>query len=249
MTSRLMRSRRALLSCAHRLAFGKSHLENVDVVARGSVPSSRHMWTACEIPREPEMRLWSRASFSRSKFASGYSALTPKTLEQIMKIETVIFATPQEITTIWNDYHIGRGHISAVMGSDLYKLFQQRASDCPLFVLPLRKGNGFISILVQVQLPHMLFTSLDDYRARGTEAAPYFTVTHYTDLAPSKQLVLVRGDIVFTSRLKDEEAETLLKTAHSFYLNDDRYRKVRRFNKESGDFDFKEVLQELNISS
>ena len=104
MTSRLMRSRRALLSCAHRLAFGKIHLENVDVVARGSVPSSRHMWTACA-PREPEaeMRLWSRASFSRSKFASGYSALTPKTLEQIMKIETVIFATPQEITTIWND--------------------------------------------------------------------------------------------------------------------------------------------------
>lgn len=103
MTSRLMRSRRALLSCAHRLAFGKFHLENVDVGARGSVPSSRHIWTACA-PREPEeMRLWSRASFSRSKFASGYSALTPKTLEQIMKIETVIFATPQEITTIWND--------------------------------------------------------------------------------------------------------------------------------------------------
>lgn len=102
MSSRLMRSRRALLSCAHRLAFGKFHLENVDVVARGSVPSYRHMWTAC-VPREPEMRLWSRASFSRSKFASGYSALTPKTLEQIMKIETVIFATPQEITTIWND--------------------------------------------------------------------------------------------------------------------------------------------------
>lgn len=43
------------------------------------------------------------------------------------------------------------------------------------------------------------------------------------------------------------QAETLLKTAHSFYINDERYRKVRKFNKDSREFDFKEVLQELNI--
>jgi hypothetical protein len=48
-----------------------------------------------------------------------------------------------------DQYHIGRGHISAGMGRDLYKLLQQRANQCPLFVLPLRKGNGFVSILVQ----------------------------------------------------------------------------------------------------
>ena len=71
--------------------------------------------------------------------------------------------------------------------------------------LPFESSDGKLDFINAVQLPHMLFTSLDDYRARGTEAAPYFTVTHYTDLAPSKQLVLVRGDIVFTSRLKDEE--------------------------------------------
>jgi hypothetical protein len=95
-----------------------------------------------------------------------------------------------------DQYHIGRGHISAGMGRDLYKLLQQRANQwyslafphffplardkedwhcylhqkklqsflssqfhltdldnadgcSPLFVLPLRKGNGFVSILVQ----------------------------------------------------------------------------------------------------
>ncbi|KAG0586933.1 hypothetical protein KC19_2G128600 [Ceratodon purpureus] len=194
-----------------------------------------------------EARVWSRASFARSKFASGYTALAPKKLEQIMKIETVIFSPPEEITQIWNDYHIGRGHISAVMGSELYKVFEQRANECPLFVLPLRKGSGFISVVVQAQMPYMLFTALEDYRARGTEASPYFTVTHFTELVPTKSLVLVRGDIVFTSKLSDDEAETLLKTAHSFYINDERYRKVRKFNKDSREFDFKEVLQELNI--
>ncbi|KAG0626214.1 hypothetical protein M758_2G111400 [Ceratodon purpureus] len=50
-----------------------------------------------------EARVWSRASFARSKFASGYTALAPKKLDQIMKIETVIFSPPEEITQIWND--------------------------------------------------------------------------------------------------------------------------------------------------
>jgi ATP synthase F1 complex assembly factor 1 len=56
----------------------------------------------------------------------------------------------------------------------------------------------------------MLFTALEDYRARGTEASPYFTVTHFTELVRTKGLVLVRGDIVFTSKLSDEEVKFLL---------------------------------------
>lgn len=229
---------------AHRIAGGKpsglapQHLE-------------RCLSTTSLCPREDigsaQERLWSRANFARSKFASGYTALAPKKLEQIMKIESVIFSPPEEITQIWNDYHIGRGHISAVMGSELYKIFEQRANECPIFVLPLRKGNGFISVVVQAQMPYLLFTALEDYRVRGSEAAPYFTVTHFTELVPTKSLVLVRGDIVFTRKLSDDEADTLLKTAHSFYINDERYRKVRKFNKDSREFDFEEVLQELNI--
>lgn len=96
-------------------------------------------------------------------------------------------------------------------------------------------------------MPHMLFTSLEDYKARGTQASPYFTVTHYTEFAESKDLVLIRGDIVFTSKLSDEEAEWLLQTAQSFYLNDIRYKLVERFNKETHEFEFKDVLQALEM--
>jgi len=55
------------------------------------------------------------------------------------------------------------------------------------------------------------------------------------------------GDIVFTSKLTDSEAKWLLETAQSFYLNDVRYKLVERFNKEACDFDFKDVLQELDM--
>ena len=58
-----------------------------------------------------------------------------------------------------------------------------------------------------VQMPHMIFTGLEDYKARGTQATPYFTVSYYEDFADSKDLVLLRGDVVFTSKLSDSEAK------------------------------------------
>lgn len=96
-------------------------------------------------------------------------------------------------------------------------------------------------------MPHMIFTGLEDYKARGTQASPYFTVTFYTDFAETKNLVLIRGDVVFTSKLTDAEAKWLLETAQSFYLNDVRYSLVERFNKETREFEFKDVLQALSM--
>eukprot|EP00268_Persea_americana_P066828 TRINITY_DN9140_c0_g1_i15.p1 TRINITY_DN9140_c0_g1~~TRINITY_DN9140_c0_g1_i15.p1 ORF type:complete len:100 (-),score=21.77 TRINITY_DN9140_c0_g1_i15:150-449(-) len=96
-------------------------------------------------------------------------------------------------------------------------------------------------------MPYMLFTGLEDYKARGTQAAPYFTVTYYKEFSESKDVVLIRGDVVFTSKLSDEEARWLLETAQSFYFNDVRYKLVERFNKETRDFEFKDVLQALEM--
>lgn len=98
-----------------------------------------------------------------------------------------------------------------------------------------------------VQMPYILFTGLEDYKARGTQAAPYFTVTYYKEFAESKDVVLIRGDVVFAGKLSDEEARRLLETAQSFYLNDVRYKLVEQFNKETHDFEFKDVLASLEI--
>lgn len=98
-----------------------------------------------------------------------------------------------------------------------------------------------------VQMPHIIFTGLEDYKARGTQATPYLTASFYKEFAYSKDLVLIRGDIVFTSKLSDSEAKWLLETAQSFYLNDVRYKLVDRFNKQARDFEFKDVLQALEM--
>jgi ATP synthase mitochondrial F1 complex assembly factor 1 len=101
--------------------------------------------------------------------------------------------------------------------------------------------------MIAVQMPHIIFTGLEDYKARGTQASPYLTVTYYTEFAETKDTVLVRGDVVFTSKLSDEEAKWLLETAQSFYLNDSRFKLVERFNKQTREFEFKDVLQALEM--
>lgn len=96
-------------------------------------------------------------------------------------------------------------------------------------------------------MPHIIFTGLEDYKARGTQASPYLTASYYTEFADTKDLVLIRGDVVFTSKLTDKEAETLMENAQSFYLDDVRYKQVERFNKHTREFEFKDVLQALEM--
>lgn len=107
--------------------------------------------------------------------------------------------------------------------------------------------HSSVDTFLSVQMPHILFTGLEDYKARGTQAAPYFTIMYYKEFAETKDLVLIRGDVVFTSKLSDSEAKWLLETTQSFYLNDARYKLVERFNKETRDFEFKDVLRALEM--
>ncbi|XP_008784439.2 uncharacterized protein LOC103703378 [Phoenix dactylifera] len=191
---------------------------------------------------------WATVGFHRgSRFATGYAPLQAKPLDSIIDIERAKTRSPEDLISIWDDYHLGRGHVGASMKAKLYHLMEQRSITCRHFVIPLWRGSGYTNMFVQVQMPHILFTSLEDYKARGTQASPYFTVTHYTEFAESKDVVLIRGDVVFTSKLSDSEARWLLETAQSFYLNDVRYKLVERFNKETHEFEFKDVLQTLEM--
>ncbi|URE47103.1 ATP11 protein [Musa troglodytarum] len=205
-----------------------------------------------------------------SKFATGFAPLQPKQLGSIIDLERAKNCSPEELVSVWDDvkfrshtyqsfvrmllslvhqfrYHIGRGHIGTSLKAKLYHLLDQRSITCRHFVIPLWRGSGYTNMFVQVQMPHMLFTGLEDYKARGTQASPYFTVTHYTEYADSKDVVLIRGDVVFASKLSDSEAKWLLETAQSFYLTDVRYKLVERFNKETREFEFKDVLRALEM--
>lgn len=191
---------------------------------------------------------WGSLGFCRtSSFSTGFTPLQPKPLNSIMDYERSKDRSAEDIASIWDDFHLGRGHIGVSMNAKLYFLLEQRAANCPYFVIPLWRGGGYTTMFAQVKTPHVIITGLEDYKARGTQASPYFTISYYTEFAETKDLVLIRGDIVFTSKLSDSEAKWLLETVQSFYLNDVRYRLVEQFNKQTRDFEFKDVLRALDM--
>ncbi|XP_075090318.1 uncharacterized protein LOC107820942 isoform X3 [Nicotiana tabacum] len=76
----------------------------------------------------------SLGSIRTSKFASGFSPLKPKPLDSIIDMERAKNKSAEELADVWDDYHLGRGHIAASMKAKLYKLFEQRsATDILLF--------------------------------------------------------------------------------------------------------------------
>ncbi|XWS18470.1 hypothetical protein CRYUN_Cryun32bG0046200 [Craigia yunnanensis] len=123
-----------------------------------------------------------------SRFAIGFTPLQPKPLDSILDLDRAKNRSPEDLASIWDDYHLGRCHIGLTMKAKLYRLLEQRGSDCRYFVIPLWRGSGYTAMFSQVQLPHMLFTGLDDNKERGTQAAPYFSASFYTEFAENKDL-------------------------------------------------------------
>eukprot|EP00268_Persea_americana_P066829 TRINITY_DN9140_c0_g1_i2.p1 TRINITY_DN9140_c0_g1~~TRINITY_DN9140_c0_g1_i2.p1 ORF type:complete len:139 (-),score=23.52 TRINITY_DN9140_c0_g1_i2:421-837(-) len=82
-----------------------------------------------EIPND--FLKWASLRFCRgSRFATGFTPLQPKTLESIIDVERAKHCSPEDLISIWDDYHLGRGHVSASMKGQLYHLLEQRAIPC-----------------------------------------------------------------------------------------------------------------------
>jgi ATP synthase F1 complex assembly factor 1 len=79
-----------------------------------------------------------------------------------------------------------------------------------MFVIPLAKPNGgFQTMLLQWQLPVAMVTGLADFKAAGPNATPHLTITHYEELAGSKGVVLVAGDVIAEGQLSVPEVGCL----------------------------------------
>ena len=74
-----------------------------------------------------------------------------------------------------------------------------------------------------------LFTFLEDFKKKGAAAAPYYVVTLFEELALTKQLVLVRGDIV-SFQLSRSEAQQVWNDLRRVYSSPDLFELAQNFN-------------------
>ncbi|KAG6919567.1 hypothetical protein DXG01_004230 [Tephrocybe rancida] len=109
----------------------------------------------------------------------------------------------------------------------------------------------------------ILFTPLQEYKMRASFATPYLVLTHYTDLAHSHGVVLLRGEITPASAsagggrymLTQEDAQLLSMAAQKFYLWDGPEQAsaggklLRCFHETPEEFKWEELLKHASLIS
>lgn len=94
----------------------------------------------------------------------------------------------------------------------------------------------------------MLFTHLAEFKLRGEFSQPHTTVTHHLDLAGTKGLVLLQGDVVEGRGVSVEEGRWLLMCLQKFYggveEKSERKKLLEQFSQGDGGFKVEELLEE-----
>ncbi len=120
----------------------------------------------------------------------------------------------------------------------------QNAKAAPMFLFPVPKGsnvNGsdsdsYFMLVLQNQQKSFILTYLEDFKRNPLIANPYLVLTCFDELVTSKNLALLRGDVI--SHMSRLEGAAVMEQVLQSYLMDSEYEIVRKFNFEPNSFDF-----------
>uniref|UniRef100_A0A0B6ZSV3 ATP synthase mitochondrial F1 complex assembly factor 1 n=2 Tax=Arion vulgaris TaxID=1028688 RepID=A0A0B6ZSV3_9EUPU len=168
-----------------------------------------------------------------------------KSLDTMLKMELIQDKTSQEITQIWNQYHSGKDCVFTVLKTEEYQNLMVKAKECPVFVYPIRRDDGFEFILSQFDRNEVYFTPLGMFQLVRENAPPCLTVIHYTELMQDKGIVLMNGQ--FDQKVLNQQlALSLVQQMSIFYGRDSKYYDmVHRFNYQPVKFQYQELIDAL----
>eukprot|EP00041_Stephanoeca_diplocostata_P008169 m.118332 g.118332 ORF g.118332 m.118332 type:complete len:303 (+) comp17203_c0_seq1:199-1107(+) len=168
-----------------------------------------------------------------------------KPLESIMKMELLQDLTGEEIGALWQKHHADQSCIGAVVPAAVYHTLKQRATECPLFLLPVPRAEGVEFFYQQFRGNQIAFTSLLEYKTHSENARPYLLLNHYVELLESKGVVLMAGDLDDNINVMD--AQFLANQVQLYYLGDaEAYDVVKQFNHRPEEFDYNTLLTRLD---
>eukprot|EP01137_Pigoraptor_chileana_P028407 Opistho-2@12340 len=154
-------------------------------------------------------------------------------------------ATPEMISQLWVKYHIDKKCVSAAIPSGTYQRMHMRASECPLFVYPLPREDGYEMFLGQFSGHQCFFTGLLEYKSRQESATPRLTLTHYVNFRDTKGLVLMVGHC--QDPLTPDDARLLAHQVQLYYATSpENYKTVLAFNKSPSTFDHRLLIDGVN---
>lgn len=169
-----------------------------------------------------------------------------KALDDVCKLSLLEAAPPEQIINIWNDNHMQFvQYYGRVISAAAYTAMRPRLEQSPYFVVPVFRDKGLFNVVTNFNDDLVGVVPLGEWQQKGDSAIPHMTVQFFTELARSKDLVLVRCEIsdkVFTKQDCTFVVQMLLK----YYTMPNLYSTyVETFNKKPHNFDFHAFLRHM----
>jgi len=173
---------------------------------------------------------------------SNFSYAGPRKLSDILKTELLEDKSATEISDMWMTYHEGKENVHGiVMDGKKGRNLLSKAAQCPFFIQPVFRGEGHFMIVSQFQTPnYFLLALLEDYKMDPAAAQPLLTISVFDDLAETKDVVLLRCDII-NRGIEDDEGYKLCQSLIDDYLE---FEGVHMFNKKPEAFNVDEFVKE-----
>lgn len=156
--------------------------------------------------------------------------------------------SPAEITDMWMTYHEGKEKVHGLAIDEAKgKSILARAAQCPFFIHPVFREEGHFMILSQFQTPnYFLLAFLEDYRMDPARAQPLLTISLFDEMAETKDLTLVRCDII-NQGIEDDEGYKICQRLLDDYAEEEHFRDVHMFNKKPEVFDIDVFVKEREV--
>jgi ATP synthase F1 complex assembly factor 1 len=108
------------------------------------------------------------------------------------------------------------------------------------------RENGLEFFYLQFHFHQCILTSLLEYKTRKEKARPYLTLTHFNELSETKDIVLMRGELLDPKILSSANAQFLAFALQTFYCSKNNLKLVKTFNENPEHFDYEELIQEMD---
>uniref|UniRef100_A0A7S1UVE6 ATP synthase mitochondrial F1 complex assembly factor 1 n=1 Tax=Grammatophora oceanica TaxID=210454 RepID=A0A7S1UVE6_9STRA len=182
---------------------------------------------------------------SRSSRSLSFSFAGPRKLNDIVKKELIDEKTSSEIADIWLTFHETKenSHGLILKGKEAEKILS-RAKACPFFIQPVFREGGHFNLVSQFQGPcYFLMAYLEDYQMDPRAATPLLTFSIFDDYSTTKDLTMVRCDVI-NKGIADDEGLKIVHSMLDAYRKDSEYKTVEAFNKTPDSFDLDSFLSQ-----
>ncbi|GFR86103.1 ATP synthase mitochondrial F1 complex assembly factor 1 [Elysia marginata] len=166
-------------------------------------------------------------------------------LDSVLKMDLIKDKNAEEISQIWSQYHANKDCVFSVLKAEEFQNLMEKSKECPVFVYPIPRDDGFEFILSQFDRHDVYFTPLSMFQLVRENAPPCLTLKHYAELMEDKGIVLMAGHYD-DQVLKQELALNLTQQMSIFYGRGSKfYELVKCFNYTPEKFQYQDLIDAL----